>query len=112
MTLTAGEAAQSIPRVAMGSGGSASVEDIGAAMSQVATLRGQIGAFQSNTIEPMIRSNSVAFENTAAARSAIRDTDYAAESSRLARGQALRQSSMWALMQANSSPRSVLGLLG
>src|SRR5207244_3294911 len=44
---------------------------IAAAVSQVATLRGQIGAFQTDAINPLLQSNATAFQNTAAANSDI-----------------------------------------
>jgi flagellin len=93
--------------------------DIGAAQNivndaikQVSTLRGRLGAFQKNTIGATIRSLGVAFENTSAAESAIRDTDFASETAALTRSQILVQSSTQILSIANSQPQNVLGLLG
>jgi flagellin len=85
---------------------------IAAAISQVATLRGQIGAFQKDTIGPLMRSNAAAVENTAAANSSIRDTDYAAEAANLAREQVLQRSGLSVLALANSAPQNALRLLG
>ncbi|MEM9416360.1 MAG: flagellin [Planctomycetota bacterium] len=82
------------------------------AIKQVSTLRGRLGAFQKNTIGATIRSLGVALENTAAAESAIRDTDFAAETAALTRSQILVQSSTQILSIANSQPQNVLGLLG
>ncbi len=82
------------------------------AIKQVSTLRGRLGAFQKNTIGATIRSLGVAFENTSAAESAIRDTDFAAETAALTRSQILVQSSTQILSIANSQPQNVLGLLG
>ncbi|MEM1110156.1 MAG: flagellin, partial [Planctomycetota bacterium] len=53
------------------------------AISQVSTLRGRLGAFQRNTVGSTIRSLGIALENTSAAESAIRDTDFAAETAEL-----------------------------
>jgi flagellin len=50
--------------------------------------------------------------NTEAANSRIRDTDYAAESTNLARASILNQASSAMLAQANLQPKSVLSLLG
>jgi len=50
-------------------------------------------------------------ENTAASLSRIMDTDYAAESTRLARAQVLQQASISILAQANATTQSVLKLL-
>ncbi|MEM7577253.1 MAG: flagellin [Planctomycetota bacterium] len=81
------------------------------AISQVAGLRGRIGAFQKNTVGATIRSLGVALENTAAAESAIRDTDFASETAELTRAQILQQASTQVLSIANSQPQSALSLL-
>ena len=54
--------------------------------------------------------NNVA-ENASAARSRIRDTDYAAETAQLAKNQVLQQAGLAVLAQANASSQSVLSLL-
>jgi flagellin len=54
----------------------------------------------------------VAFENTAAAESAIRDTDFASETSELTRSQILVNSATSILQLANAAPQNVLALLG
>jgi flagellin len=82
------------------------------AQTQVSTLRGRIGAFQRNTLQTTINSLRVAFENTAAAESAIRDTDFARETSELTRSQILVNSSTSTLQLANAAPQNVLSLLG
>ncbi|MEM1445291.1 MAG: flagellin [Planctomycetota bacterium] len=81
------------------------------AIAQVSGLRGRIGAFQKNTVGATIRSLGVALENTAAAESAIRDTDFAAETAELTRAQILQQASTSVLGIANSQPQSALSLL-
>ena len=82
------------------------------AINQVSTLRGRLGAFQKNTIGATIRSLGVALENTSAAESAIRDTDFASETAALTRAQILVQSSTQVLGIANSQPQNALALLG
>ena len=82
------------------------------AINQVSTLRGRLGAFQKNTIGATIRSLGVALENTSAAESAIRDTDFAEETAALTRAQILVQSSTQILGIANSQPQNALALLG
>lgn len=101
MTLGPGGAEISVP----------STRDLRAAAADVATMRGRIGAYQKNELAPRMRSMAVEFENTAAAYSVIRDTDYAAETANLARVQILRASSAGVLALANSQPRGVLNLL-
>ncbi len=81
-------------------------------IKQVAGLRGRIGAFQKNVVGSTIRSLNVQFENTAAAESAIRDTDFATETAELTRSQILAQASSNILQLAKNQPQSVLGLLG
>jgi len=82
------------------------------AIGQVAALRGRLGAFQKNTLGATIRNLGVAFENTAAAESSIRDTDFAAETAELTRAQILQQAATQSLSIANSQPQAVLSLLG
>jgi flagellin len=82
------------------------------AIGQVSSLRGRLGAFQKNVVGATIRSLGVALENTSAAESAIRDTDFAKETAELTRAQILQQASTNVLGIANSSPQSVLALLG
>lgn len=83
-----------------------------AAINQVSTLRGRLGAFQRNTIGATIRSLNVATENTAAARSVVRDADFASETANLTRSQILVSGSTNILSLANSQPQTVLQLLG
>ena len=85
---------------------------VDSAILEVSKMRGRLGAFQKNTIGATIRSLGVALENTSAAESAIRDTDFAAETAEMTRSQILVQASTNALSIANSRPQSVLGLLG
>lgn len=82
------------------------------AIKDVSSLRGRIGAFQQNTIGATVRSLGVALENTAAAESVIRDTDFAAETAALTRSQILSQSAQNSLSLANAQPQAALGLLG
>ncbi|MEM9914681.1 MAG: flagellin [Planctomycetota bacterium] len=82
------------------------------AVEEVSTLRGRLGAFQKNTVGATIRSLGIALENTSAAESAIRDTDFAAETAELTRSQILVQASTNTLGIANSQPQNVLSLLG
>ncbi|MEY3026647.1 MAG: hypothetical protein RLZZ238_1544, partial [Planctomycetota bacterium] len=103
------------------SGGTANVQNgdlskaqevISAAIKQVSTLRGRLGAFQKNVVGSTISSLSVALENTTAAESAIRDTDFAAETASMTRSQILSQAATQALALANSAPQQVLSLIG
>jgi len=81
-------------------------------ISQVSKLRGRLGAFQQNVIGATIRSLGIALENTSAAESSIRDTDFASETAELTRSQILVNASTNVLSIANSQPQSALALLG
>lgn len=82
------------------------------AINQVSSLRGRLGSFQANVVGSTIRSLGVALENTAAAESSIRDTDFASETAALTRSQILVQAATNTLSLANNQPQSVLQLLG
>jgi flagellin len=85
---------------------------VDAAIRQVSSLRGRLGAFQKYTVESTVNNLGVSLENASSAESAIRDTDFAAETSALTRSQILVQAATTVLSQANSSPQAVLSLLG
>ena len=82
------------------------------AIAQVSGLRGRLGAFQKNVVGATIRSLGVALENTSAAESSIRDTDFADETAKLTRSQILVNAATNVLAIANAQPQSVLQLLG
>ena len=82
------------------------------AVKEVSTLRGRLGAFQKNTVGATIRSLGIALENTSAAESAIRDTDFAKETAEMTRSQILTQAATNVLGIANSQPQNALSLLG
>ncbi|MBC23982.1 MAG: flagellin [Phycisphaerae bacterium] len=84
---------------------------VDSAVKEIATMRGRLGAFQKNTIQTAMNSLSIALENTAAAESSIRDTDFAFETAALTRQQILSQAATQALLLAKSQPQSVLALL-
>jgi len=79
---------------------------------QISSARGRIGAFQKNTVGATIRNLGVAFENTAAAESQIRDADFASETAALTRSQILVSASTNVLALANQQPQAALQLLG
>lgn len=80
------------------------------ALDAVNSQRAVFGALQSrfdNTIANLQTSS----ENLSAARSRIRDTDFASETANMTRAQILQQAGVAMLAQANSLPNSVLSLL-
>jgi flagellin len=82
------------------------------AIDQVSKMRGRLGSVQSNVIGSTINSLNIAYENTAAAESAIRDTDFAEETAALTRNQILVSAATTVVSISNSRPQSVLGLIG
>ena len=83
----------------------------GAELDTLVDMRGQIGAFQSNSIEPALRSNQVAIRNLSAARSRIVDTDYANTLVDLIRTETVGRGALHALEAMNTSRGLVLDLL-
>ena len=81
------------------------------ALTEVATVRGELGAFQKHTLESNLTSLQVAAENMTAAESTIRDTDMAQELATFTRNQIMTQSATAMLAQANAMPQHVLRLL-
>jgi flagellin len=82
------------------------------AIRQVAVLRGRLGAFEKNTLDTNMNSLSIALENVTSSESSIRDADFATETAALTRAQILTQAGTSVLATANSTPQSVLSLLG
>jgi flagellin len=73
--------------------------------------RAELGAVQ-NRFESTIRNQTNIAENLSAAKSRIKDTDFAAETAALTRNQILQQASQTILGQANQRPQAALSLLG
>ena len=84
---------------------------ISSAISTIDSQRAQLGAVQ-NRFENIISKLQNIAENASAARSRIRDTDFAAETSELTKNQILQQAGTAILAQANQLPQAVLSLLG
>ncbi len=84
---------------------------VDAALDVVNGDRADLGAVQ-NRLESKIASLQTTSENLSAARSRIRDADFAAETAALTRAQILQQAGTAMLAQANTAPQSVLSLLG
>jgi len=80
------------------------------ALQQVSGLRAELGAVQTR-FESTISNLSITSENLSAARSRIRDADFAAETANLTRAQILQQAGISVLSQANAQPQNVLALL-
>lgn len=81
------------------------------AIDQISTLRGRMGAFEKNTLQTAVRSQQIAMENLTTSESAIRDADFAAETSAMSRAQILVSAGTSTLAISNSTAQSVLQLL-
>jgi flagellin len=91
-------------------GAQSAIKRLDAALDSVNSNRADLGAIQ-NRFEATISNLMTTSENLAAARSRIRDADFAAETAELTRGQILQQAGIAMVSQANALPQSVLSLL-
>lgn len=78
----------------------------------ITNLRGELGAFQQNTLQATANNLRVTLENTINAESVIRDTNFAQEVSEFTKQQVLQQAGASVLASANQVPQLVLSLLG
>ncbi len=90
---------------------SSMLANIDTAISAIGGLRADLGALQ-NRFQSTIRNLSNISENVSAARSQIKDTDFATETANLTRNQIIQQASTTVLSQANQRPQAALQLLG
>lgn len=81
------------------------------AINDVSNLAGALGSFQNNTLEATAANLQTSLQNTTAANSTIRDTNFALESSHFAQDQVLVQAGTQVLKNANQLPQLVLALL-
>ena len=79
-------------------------------LNAIIKQRGELGAVQ-NQLEYTVANLSEFSNNLAASRSRVMDTDYAAETANLTKGQILQQASTAMLAQANQMPNVILSLL-
>ncbi|GGI16378.1 flagellin [Oxalicibacterium faecigallinarum] len=91
-------------------GSQKALEIIDKALTTVSTSRADMGAIQ-NRFASVVTNLQTSSENLTASRSRIQDTDFAAETANLTRGQILQQAGTAMLAQANSLPNGVLALL-
>lgn len=98
----------SFPGFISSAGTTASAADT--AINSIATARGTLGSFI-NRLEYTVNNLSGISAATSAAASRVNDTDYAAESARVAKGQVLMQAGAAVLAQANASTQYTLMLL-
>lgn len=91
--------------------GGEALKAIDKAISDVTELRGRLGAFQSNTLESTANNLRNTLENTTAAESVIRDTDFASEIANFTKFQTQLQAGGTVLGNANQITQMVAGLL-
>jgi flagellin len=109
---TEGSELQSIAKldVSTVAGSNAALKTIDSALNQINSNRASLGAIQ-NRFASTIANLNTTTENLSSSRSRIQDTDFAAETATLTRGQILQQAGTAMLAQANSLPNGVLSLL-
>jgi len=88
-----------------------SIGVIDKALTVVQKQRADLGSYQ-NRLDKLYKGLYVAYENTQASESRIRDTDMAYQMSDFVKNQILTQASVAMLSQANLKPQLVLRLLG
>lgn len=91
-------------------GANAALISADSALTSISNSRSSLGAIQ-NRFESIVSSISTSVENLSAARSRIRDADFAAETASLTRNQILQQAGVSVLSQANALPQLALSLL-
>lgn len=91
-------------------GANLALKVIDSAIANINSSRASLGALQ-NRFTNTISNLQTTSENLSASRSRIQDTDFAAETAALTRGQILQQAGTAMLAQANSLPNGVLALL-
>ena len=97
--------------VTTGEGAQDAMSVIDKAIEEIAVARGDLGAFQKNTLESNLTSLRIHTENLVAAESTIRDADMAVELAAFTRNQIMTQSATAQLAQANAVPKNVIALL-
>jgi flagellin len=87
------------------------LEKLDTALTTLNSNRASLGALQ-NRMQSTINNISIYKENLDAARSRIKDTDMAEETSELTKSNILSQAGISVLSQANQNPQQALKLLG
>lgn len=87
------------------------MKDVDEMLKVVDGKRAELGAVQ-NRLDSTIRNQANISENVSAARSRIRDADFATETANMTKQNILQQAASNILAQANQRPQSALSLLG
>jgi len=108
-TATAGAGVSSLD-LSTASGAQSALSTLDRAINTVTDSRASMGAYQ-NRLSAAISNLETTSLNLSASRSRILDTDYAKETTNLAKSQIITQAATAMLAQANQSAQSVLALL-
>jgi flagellin len=108
-TATAGAGVSSLT-LTTAAGSQAALTTLDTAINTVTDSRAAMGAYQ-NRLTASIANLETTSMNLSASRSRILDTDYAKETTNLAKSQIIQQAATAMLAQANQSGQSVLALL-
>jgi len=92
------------------SGAMVAIKAIDSAINQVSLQQSRAGAYQ-NRLDSVVSNLTESNQNMSASRSRILDTDYAQETTSLAKSQIISQAATAMLAQANQAGQSVLALL-
>jgi len=92
------------------SGAMVAITAIDGAIKQISMQQSNAGAYQ-NRLDSVVSNLTESNQNMSASRSRILDTDYATETTNLAKSQIISQAATAMLAQANQSGQSVLALL-
>jgi len=96
--------------VSSSSGAMVAITALDEAIKQISLQQSRAGAYQ-NRLDSVINNLTESNQNISASRSRILDTDYAVETTNLAKSQIISQAATAMLAQANQSGQSVLALL-
>jgi len=108
-TATAGAGVSTID-LSTASGSQTALSTLDKAINTITDMRASMGAYQ-NRLTASVANLEVSSMNLQASRSRILDTDYAKETTNLAKSQIIQQAATAMLAQANQSAQSVLSLL-
>ena len=91
-------------------GASIAITAIDSAINTVSAAQAKSGAFN-NRLDAVVNVLTESSQNIQASRSRILDTDYATETTNLAKQQIIQQAATAMLAQANQSSQNILSLL-
>lgn len=110
LNLNQSQAGEEIEGIGNKVGAQMTIGRLDTAITQVNEYRAYLGSIQ-NRLGSTINNLGVQTENLDAARSRIRDTDFASETAEFTKMKVLQQAGTSVLAQANQSPQIALGLL-